>query len=156
MEKEDFLLELQFLHKNLLHYLEYWPEGKNDWQPTENSFSLLKLASHLYNLPGDYALILGGELEKYKEIIKSDWTEKDVNDLKESLDRGVKLLQETIQSFSNAEMTEKLYPWPFGEPLTAKKHLFTLITHMYHHRGQLHLYLKQLGQPVNTETLFHA
>ncbi|WP_423748994.1 hypothetical protein [Caldibacillus debilis] len=27
---------------------------------------------------------------------------------------------------------------------------------MHHHRGQFHLYLKQLGQPVDTETVYYG
>jgi uncharacterized damage-inducible protein DinB len=155
MCRELLVKQLDFLHKNLLVYLNYWPEGKEDWKPVENSFSLLELACHLCNLPDDYVLILQGKIEALnKKMEASSWPEQGPSDIASTLNRSFQELKETIDSFSDEDFTQKMIPWPFGEPLTPKEHLMNLITHMYHHRGQFHLYLKQLGKSVDTDTVF--
>jgi len=156
MKKEDFVKELQFLHKNLSHYLTCWPAGKEGWKPAENSFSLLELACHLYHLPGDYALILGGKLKELEEKSTGEREEKGADDLRAVLDHGMAALFSAMASLSDEEWETKRLPCPFYPSATAKKHLFQLITHMHHHRGQFHLYLKQLGQPVDTETVYYG
>jgi len=61
-----------------------------------------------------------------------------------------------MASLSDEEWETKRFPCPFYPSATAKKHLFQLITHMHHHRGQFHLYIKQLGQPVDTGTVYYG
>ncbi|WP_276668020.1 hypothetical protein [Caldibacillus debilis] len=101
MKKEDFVKELEFLHKNLSHYLTYWPAGKEGWKPAENSFSLLELACHLYHLPGDYALILGGKLKELEEKSTGEREEKGADDLRAALDHGMAALFSAMASLSD-------------------------------------------------------
>lgn len=57
----------------------------------------------------------------------------------------------TIDEFLNNQILN-----PFGGKSTPEKMTIDTITHLYHHRGQLHNYLKMLGQPISTETLFNT
>jgi uncharacterized damage-inducible protein DinB len=99
---------------------------------------------------------LGGKLKELEEKSTGEREEKGADDLRAVLDHGMAALFSAMASLSDEEWETKRLPCPFYPSATAKKHLFQLITHMHHHRGQFHLYLKQLGQPVDTETVYYG
>lgn len=148
--------ELTFLHRNLRLYLRHWPAGHEAWSAVPGkAFTLLELASHLYTLPHSCAAILRRAPED--EIIRwqgGPWEATGPQDLQRLLDQGMQALKAELERLSDQNLIEKHVPWPFGEPMPPQDHVLALITHMYHHRGQFHLYLKQLGQPVDTESVF--
>lgn len=150
--------ELSFLHANLKHYMTHWPEGHENWSPVPGkAFTLLELASHLYTLPLMCAATLrGASNEEVLKLAGGPWDADGPADLLAVLDEGMETLHDELEVFSDTELAEKAIPWPFGEPLSPAAHVMALITHLYHHRGQFHLYLKLLGQPVDTETVFTA
>ncbi|HYF79635.1 MAG TPA: DinB family protein [Symbiobacteriaceae bacterium] len=150
--------ELSFLHANLKHYLTYWPEGQEQWSPVPGkAYTLLDLASHLYTQPLGYAAILrGAPPEEIIKIAGGPWDATGPADLLADLERGMAALHAALASLSDEEFAGKAIPWPFGEPLSPAAHLMTLITHIHHHRGQFHLYLKLLGLPVDTGTVYTA
>lgn len=154
MEFKDHLeKELRFLNNNPIHYLNYWPSDP-EWKPTASSFSYLTLANHLYTLPAAYAaLFKGSPSEELLSLWGGPWHGKSAQDLKMILDSGVHDVMEYIHDLTDSKSGERI-PWPFGEPLLPSEHLLNLITHMYHHRGQMHLYLKQLGAEIDTGTVY--
>lgn len=77
-----------------------------------------------------------------------------VNDMRDLLDRGMRRVTDLLGSFSDEEFATKPIPHPFGEPATPERPALSLITHMHHHRGQLHNYLRHLGVAVDTGTLY--
>lgn len=158
MNRDGWERELGFLHRNLAHYLTHWPTGHEGWSPVPGkSFTLLELASHLYILPLSYAAILGMEPEaKILKLQGGPWAATGPADLLAHLNQGMDALGAALRALSDADFASKPVPWPFGEPVSPESHLLSLVTHLYHHRGQFHLYLKQLGQPVDTDTIFTA
>lgn len=147
-----FEKELLFLKNNLIHYLNYWPENP-EWRPTPSSYSFLTLANHLYTLPAAYnALFRGSSTEELMSLWGGPWHGKSREDLRSILISGVSSIKEFLNDHSSD--LEKHIPWPFGDPLPLQEHLLNLLTHMYHHRGQMHLYLKQLGAEVDTGTVY--
>jgi uncharacterized damage-inducible protein DinB len=156
MMREMLMGELLFLQKNLPLYLKVWPEGQNDWRPAPEFQTLFELAVHLCALPSSTAAILAGEPDE--EILQ--WNqplkEGDAPDVRDLLDASIFHLQEVVKRFPAEEFAVAQIAQPWGPPATPAKHLLDLVTHMYHHRGQLHNYLRQLGCPVNTKTLYDA
>lgn len=145
--------ELNFLQENLLHYLNYWPRNPN-WTPPYASRPFLELANHLYTLPAAYGdLLRGSPNGDLMRLWGGPWDGKSPEDLKSVLLEGTAVLILEADRLM-AEDNQAPVPWPFGDPLTPQEHLMNLITHMYHHRGQLHLYLKQMGAKVDTGTLY--
>ncbi|HEY8395078.1 MAG TPA: DinB family protein [Thermaerobacter sp.] len=147
--------ELDFLRSNLLHYLRYWPPGQEDWRPVANAFSLLDLASHLYGLPKAYAAVLReAPREEIFRLMGGPWTARGPEDLRRLLEEGMEEFRTLLATVPAAEFSLRQVPWPFGEPMTPERLVLNLVTHMYHHRGQFHIYLKQLGAAVDTETVY--
>lgn len=152
MKSIEFYIEkeLKFLHQNLNAYLNYWPVDTT--QVDKPTRSLLELASHLYALPAAYcALFNESSEEDLLELWGGPWNYQSTDDLRAVLNQGMtELLSHKYLSASD----EILILWPFGDPLSPQEHLVNLITHMYHHRGQMHLLLKEAGQNVDTGSLY--
>jgi len=147
--------ELDFLRRNLIHYLRHWPQGREDWRPAPNTFTLLELASHLYGLPKAYAAVLReAPREEIFRLMGGPWSARGPEDLQQMLAEGMEEFRSLLASVPAGEFAVRPVPWPFGEPLTPEQLVLNLVTHMYHHRGQFHVYLKQLGAPVDTETVY--
>ena len=142
--------ELKFLHQNLNCYLEYWP--MNTEQVKNTTYSLLELACHLYTLPAAYCALFNGAPEE--DLVKlwgGPWNYQTVDDFREILNTGMtEILSLKFLSMSD----EVLIPWPFGDPLCPQEHFINLITHIYHHRGQMHMLLKQAGAEIDTGTIY--
>ncbi|MEH7239420.1 DinB family protein [Bacillus sp. JJ1562] len=151
-----YIKELTFLRKNLSIYLNYWSSTNTQWQPHKETFSTHDLFCHLCLLPKCYSLILMPNNDDDDDILKywgGPWNyEPDI--LEQELESGCNKLTNLLNRMSIEDLTKKKYKWPFGEPLTALEHLHNMFTHVYHHRGQLHLYLKLQGVPVNTNTIY--
>jgi len=152
MKEVNFYIkkELDFLQKNLNCYLQYWPINID--QVNNTTYSLLELASHLYTLPAAYCALFNGIPED--DLLKlwgGPWNYKSIDDFREILDKGMT----EIMSHKFLSMRDEiLIPWTFGNPISAREHCVNLITHMYHHRGQMHLLLKQAGAKIDTGTIY--
>jgi hypothetical protein len=63
-------------------------------------------------------------------------------------------LREVIDGLSEKEFTEKVVATPWGWSGKLEKMLILFREHFTNHKMQLFTYLKLLGLPVNTETLY--
>jgi uncharacterized damage-inducible protein DinB len=154
MSRQLLMTEIEFLQKNLPLYLGYLPEGKNDWRPAPDFHTLFQLAVHLCALPSSATAILAGASNEEIMQWNQPLTEGDGAELRDLLDSGMYHLREVLKGFNDEAFLTKEVPQPWGPPATPEQHVMSLITHMHHHRGQLHNYLRQLGAPVSTETLY--
>ena len=133
--------------------LESVPMDNPSWKPHEKSMSLLNLAIHIADLP-NYVTIT---LEK-KEI---DWaTEKYIpekatttEELLKIHDNAVASALQSIQNTTAEILVNETFSMRSGETI-----FFTIakiaalrnsaFNHIYHHRGQLTVYLRLLNIPV--------
>lgn len=132
--------------------LERVPVEKNSWKPHEKSMALGNLAAHVAELPGWVTGTLTTEemdfaTREYKPFI----AEKN-EDLVALFDNKI---NEAIAALEKASQEE------WGKTWTLRKGdhiLFTMpkpvvirtfaLSHMYHHRGQLSVYLRLLDIPI--------
>jgi ribosomal protein L6P/L9E len=70
------------------------------------------------------------------------------------LEKDKKVLQSALDSLSEADFTNRVVSVPWG--WTAKVEIMgvNFLGHLINHKMQLFTYLKLLGLPVNTETLY--
>ncbi len=131
--------------------LERVPEDQFGWKPHEKSMTLGQLAIHIATLPGGIAEI-------------STWPSFDVAiaqprpsptstvDLLDALDESVARAQAVLNEMEDAALAT---PWRL---VNGDKEIMTIpraallrtimLNHWYHHRGQLTVYLRQLGVPI--------
>ena len=150
--KHALIAELKMEAASTRKMLERVPTDKNDWKPHEKSMKLGNLANHVAELPGWVAFTMGSnelDLSKmdYKPVISTS-TEQLLAKLDDNVNKAVASLEN-----SNEEDFEQMWTLRNGEHV-----IFTMpkkvvvrnmsYSHLYHHRGQLSVYLRLLGIPV--------
>ena len=149
---ENYLEELKLEAAITRKILEKVPMEKGDWKPHEKNFSLLKLASHVAEIPGYmYMTIAHDELDfataNYKPSIPESSKE-----LLSIFEKNLKQAEDSLSTCSDEEMKKN---WTmrsgdtiyFSSPKVLVARRFCL-NHLVHHRAQLGLYLRLLDIPV--------
>ena len=135
------------------------PADKLDYKPATDFMSMGQLICHLCD---------GGIGEALRKTISGDWPKQEemeetmkhefpVCDTREALDKletDRKVLRETLAGISEEDFQNKLVTVPWGWEAKTEMMALQFISHFHHHKMQLFTYLKLLGLPVNTTTLY--
>jgi len=133
--------------------LERVPMDKLSWKPHEKSMTLEQLATHVAEIPEWVPLTLE---QPELDFSKGDYKPKSVattEDLLKIHDDCVAAALQSIQNTSAEILVNETWTMRNGEtiyftmPKIAVLRSFTF-NHIYHHRGQLTVYLRLLGVPV--------
>lgn len=146
---EDFHDEASTIRK----YLERVPEDRFDWKPHEKSMSLAQLAGHLAEAPSWMEGMVADDFdmasldEGYEPFVPKTRAE-----LLHALADNMAVFDRVVADKDDAYMSSD-WTMRMGEQvlLTAPRHVAirrTGIHHWIHHRGQLSVYLRELGVPV--------
>jgi len=149
---QGMLMELQHEAANTKKMLERVPFDKADWKPHEKSMTLQRLATHVAELPGWIETTLNShELDwanfDYKPNIATTTEEllaiheANYNKAKAALEAAT---PESIMEMWTMRRAEHVI---FSLPKAAVVRDFSM-NHLYHHRGQLSLYLRLLDVPL--------
>ncbi|UUZ81253.1 DinB family protein [Paenibacillus sp. P26] len=128
-----------------------------DFRPHPNMRSLIELAQHLVQVPELELAILQ---EKPKEEIRNlpirVTSLRDPAALSDVMHQGVQSLKGYMTSLNETDLLYKKTAPFFSKqhPVEQVKWLMEITTHLYHHRGQLFTYMKQLGIPVSMLDLY--
>jgi len=147
-----FLNELKHESANTRKLLEAVPFDKGDFKPHEKSMTLKKLAIHVTEITGWWKeCLINDELD----FAVGDHTPKVYNSLEEILAYHDTLVDNAEKILSETSEEEFLKPWTmrngetiyFTMPKAAVVRMWCL-NHLYHHRGQLSVYLRLLDVAV--------
>lgn len=149
--KDAFLAELKHEAASTKRILERVPMDKKDWKPHEKSMTLGKLAAHVADIPHWISDIINIDdfdfMQHYKPMLAN--THEELMALyQEKLDAAVADLERVSdadfmktwvvrrgeQVFYNLPKVVAVRGWGFN--------------HLFHHRGQLSVYLRLLDVPV--------
>ena len=148
---DPILAELGFEANSTRRLLEAVPEDQLTWRPHEKAMSLGQLAMHVAMLPGIVA-----------EVASVDSTTLPEQDLPEAASRDALLraLDESLtvarRYLTDMDDNRALASWNLvrqdGTEVMSLARIGVLrsfmLTHWYHHRGQLSSYLRQVGAEV--------
>lgn len=152
---EAFLAELDQETPKTRKMLERVPEKKLSWKPHDKSMPLGRLATHVAELQGWAQVILAQEefdlappdAPPYQPVVLES-----VSEIVKLFDSNVETLRGLLRSTSDAEFMK---PWTLkmgGEALFSAPRVGVtremLFNHLYHHRGQLSVYLRLNGVSV--------
>ena len=152
---ETLLPELDQEMATTRRLLERVPDDHTGWKPHDKSMSLGRLATHVAELPGFVATILGSEELDIAARMAGGYTPKTLNSHQEMLDEFDANVGKAHAAIEGADNEALLQPWTFrrGEHV-----IFTLprmaalraifFSHIIHHRGQLSVYLRLNDVPV--------
>jgi uncharacterized damage-inducible protein DinB len=131
--------------------LERVPQDQLGWKPHDKSMTLGQLALHVAGLPGRIAEISTRPTFDVKTAIPRP-SPTDVGQLLDELDRSVESARAILGGMDDAAL---LIPWAMVDgtrEVMAMPRVAVLrnvlFNHWYHHRGQLTVYLRQVGALV--------
>lgn len=149
---EALIAEIKVEAATTRKLLQRVPTEKNDWKPHEKSMSLGRLSAHVAELPNWItATLTTDELDLMKREYKP-FIAPSADELVAFFDQKV---EEAIATIQNTPAEEFGKTWTFRRgdhviftmPKPAVVRSFAL-SHMYHHRGQLSVYLRLLDVPI--------
>ncbi|MBC7553045.1 MAG: hypothetical protein H7257_03600 [Taibaiella sp.] len=149
---QALIAELQMESSNTRKLMERIPEGQNSWKNHEKSMALGNIVSHICELPGWITMTLNtSELDLATMSYKPNIAETN-SDLLAMFDNE---LNKAVEALGNAGDEEFSKMWTlrrgnhimFTMPKIAVIRSMAL-NHLYHHRGQLTVYLRLLDIPI--------
>lgn len=144
--KSEFRDEMPSVRK----MLERVPDDKLGWKPHDKSRTLGELAFHVANIPG-----MAEKIIDLDEFAAGTGTPTAVTSSQQIRDAFEKAVQAGEQAFGNLTEERASGDWRLlfrDKEILRKKRAAALRTnmlnHLYHHRGQLSVYLRLLNVPL--------
>ena len=147
---EDLLQELEQESQTTRRVLERVPGDRLAWKPHDKSMSLGQLALHVATVPGAIAEIARQSPFPLPEFNQPSATS--AAELIPALEQSVAKAREILRGMDDAALANtwravdgnrEVMALPVGALLRS-----IMLNHWYHHRGQLSVYLRQVGVPV--------
>ncbi len=148
---DQLLMELERESETTRRVLERVPEDQLGWKPHEKSMSLGQLAIHVATIPGSIASVLRADsydvgVDNMPPAARSRAA------LIRAFERSTADAVEILKSFDEAALAKLWTAQRGGQTVTSMPRAtvvrFIMLNHLYHHRGQLSVYLRLLGVPV--------
>jgi uncharacterized damage-inducible protein DinB len=130
--------------------LERVPEAKFDWAPAPKTRTLGQLAMHIATNPGSVMTMVAQNPVEFPGV--GDTSPTSSSQVLSTLDASVAEAKRLLSGMSDAQITETWRVLANGKELMALPRIAFLravfLNHWYHHRGQLTIYLRLLGEPI--------
>jgi len=147
---DALLMELETEAKTTERVLERIPENKLTWKPHPKSFSLGQLALHLAGGQGNIAEMISTDTFELPVFTQPE--AKSRKEILDSLPLSTAKAKSILGKMDDARMMSNWTLTKGGKVLMAAPRIGVirgiLLNHMYHHRGQLSVYLRLLDVPV--------
>lgn len=146
------LAELQHEAGNSRKMIERVPTDKLIWRPHEKSMTIGRLATHIADIPIWFSRVINADEFDFATAVFNRDAKKDTQEIlqlfDERLSEAVDLLQQASDEILNASCTFRRGDQIFFQ-LPRKTILRNFCyNHVYHHRGQLSVYLRLVDIPV--------
>ena len=147
---DSLLMELDTEAKTTERVLQRIPENKLSWKPHPKSFSLGQLGLHLAGGQGNIAEMLS--LDTFEVPVFAQPEAKSRKEILDSLPLSTAKAKGILGKMDDARMMSTWTLTKAGKVLMAAPRIGIirgiLMNHMYHHRGQLSVYLRLLDVPL--------
>ena len=147
---DALLQELDQEAQTTRRVLERVPADKLAWKPHDKSMSLGQLALHVATCPGNIAEI--SQISPFEAPSFIQEPAQSAAELVPALDRSVARAKEILRTLDDADLGKVWRVTAGGKEVMAVTMGGVLrsimLNHWYHHRGQLSVYLRQVGALV--------
>ncbi|HEY7057487.1 MAG TPA: DinB family protein [Vicinamibacterales bacterium] len=147
---ESLLQELDQEAQTTRRVLERVPEDRLGWKPHDRSMSLGQLAMHVATVPGAIAQLAGQSPFQVSQFTYP--APANAAELCPALDQSIATARQVLRTMDDASLARTWKAVDGDKELMAipVAALFRtiMLNHWYHHRGQLSVYLRQVGVPV--------
>jgi uncharacterized damage-inducible protein DinB len=148
---DGMLQELEQEAQTTRRVLGRVPDNQLTWRPHEKARTLGELALHVAIVPGGVAeLVASPSPAQAPQFV--DPTPKSASELLPALDQSIAKAKNVLGGMNDAALMatwrmmrgdRELFAAPRAAVLRS-----VMLNHWYHHRGQLTVYLRQLGVPI--------
>lgn len=147
---DGFIMELEQEATATRRVLERIPDDKLSWKPHPKSMSLGQLALHVAQIPDTVSQLISADLTQPPNFVQGE--AKSRAELLETHTAAVTAGVSTLSGWDDQHM---MATWTFavgGKTLMSGPRVgmvrAVMFNHLYHHRGQLLVYLRLLDQSV--------
>lgn len=133
------------IHKQTAAVMAVAPDDKYDWQPSDTGMTLGKMMNHFWL--SEWGLV---EAALHGSIPKEGQPEPKTKtaELIAAFDQSHEELVAKIAALTPKQLEEEVAPFGPDRAMSRRAVLAALHEHEIHHRGQLYVYLRQLGCAV--------
>jgi uncharacterized damage-inducible protein DinB len=132
--------------------LERVPADKLSWKPHAKSMSLGQLALHVAEVPARLATMLQGEQAEAKRTDFGSAQPKSTNEITTAFEQSTRTAENFLSSVSEKAALENFRLSVNGKTAFDVPRVEwirkVMLNHVYHHRGQLSVYLRLLDVPL--------
>jgi uncharacterized damage-inducible protein DinB len=146
--KQGLINELQMEAANTRKMLEIVPADKFDWKPHEKSMLLRRLAVHVAELSIWPVMVVNDD---ELDLEKMDYKPTPVTSTQDLLDVHEKAVEKSVAAIKDMPEEDLMKPWTLrkGEQIIFQLPKIAVLrgmcyNHLYHHRGQLSVFLRLL------------
>ena len=128
-----------------LRLIKQIPEGKLDLKATPENMTIRDLMSHTYQAEKVFAETAKTGETKLEDFKK--YAPPEINTVDDLYNYAKEVHENTnriVAEFSDDELLSKIIKTPWGE-MPLFHHLNSAYEHLWHHRGQLYIYLRMAG-----------
>ncbi|OOZ76192.1 hypothetical protein BHL35_26605 [Bacillus cereus] len=137
---QSALHQLQVAVDTSIQMLNRYKEDELKIQPIHSKRSLFEMCAHLSLICHADLLILNGSTEKELHTFYKEQTPETIMQIQQTMIQGYDLLSKTFLSYSDEQLAEiKTAYW--GISYSRFEWLLEIVTHFYHHHGQVHILL---------------
>jgi hypothetical protein len=139
--------------------LKMIPSDKLDWKPAPNFMSVGQLICHLGDgIGAELRMVINNSFPKPEEMAGLPELAKmpacNAQEALAKLDKDKATLHEILSIVTEEEFATKIVSVPWGWKSNLERMALDFREHFVNHKMQLFTYLKLLGLPVNTQTLY--
>lgn len=160
MKKKDFIELMQHAQAPLKGMIEMIPNDKMDWAPAPGFMNIGQVLKHLSENWCFLKMMVTGNFPSQSEAEMAEAMKLEnmptctkaeaIAAMEKDIDDTIKFFQE----ISEEDFFSKVISAPWGFKGEIWKAVLMIKEHSTNHKMQLHLYLKLLGLPVHTGTLY--
>ena len=159
MKKDEFYQYALDAFKPAETMLKMVPADKLDWKPGPSFMTLGQLIDHLGNGIGtELRMMITNSWPKPEEMKEvpppGAMPSCSVQEALAKLEQDKSTIREVLAGVTEEEFATKIVSVPWGWQNNLERMALDFRDHFVHHKMQLFTYLKLLGFPVNTETLY--
>jgi uncharacterized damage-inducible protein DinB len=147
---DSILMEIDQEAQTTKRVLERIPENKLSWKPHPKAFSLGQLALHIAAAPGNLAAAIAQDSVEVPNFAQAE--AKSRQEVLDTFSKSNETVKGTLKKMDDAKLMSMWSLTKNGKVLMSVPRVgfirSILLNHMYHHRGQLSVYLRILDVPV--------
>ena len=147
---DSVLVELDQEAQTTRRVLDRIPDDKLAWRPHPRSRSLGQLALHIASAPGNVAALAMQDTVEAPNFSQPE--PKSRQEVLDTFSKSLESAKDTLKNMDDVRLTSMWSLTKNGKTLMSVPRIgfvrAILMNHVYHHRGQLSVYLRMLDVPV--------